>query len=109
MQERFAMPQPAARLQRLFNLRVGVEYPHAAEQLDVIEEMARGTHRRIDLETVPHPGIEIVGSVSWSGVHRPRAGIERDVVPEYPHRIARIQWMAEPDFLQFFPLHFRDR
>ncbi len=50
MGEGLAMPEPAALLQRLFDLRIRVEHPHAAEELDRIEEVSGRSDRRVDVQ-----------------------------------------------------------
>ena len=42
VRERLAVPEPAALLQRLLDVRVGVEHALAAEQLDGVEECPPG-------------------------------------------------------------------
>ena len=71
--ERLAMPQSSALLQRRLDVRVRVEHPLTGEQLDRVEEMAAGSDRRVDLEAIPHAGVEVVGAVTRRGVHRARA------------------------------------
>ena len=108
MRERLAMPQPAALLQRLFDLRVRVEHALPAEQLDGVEEMAGRADRRVDLEAVLHAGVEVVGAVARRRVHGARARVERDVVAEHAERVARVERMPEADALELRALHPRD-
>ena len=89
MRERLAVPEPAALLERLLDLRVRVEHALAAEELDGVEEVARRPDRRVDLEAVLHAGVEVVGAVARRRVHRAGAGVERDVVAEHAERVAR--------------------
>ena len=107
--ERLAMPQASALLQRLLDLRVGIEDPLAAEELDGFQEVAARTDRRVDLETVLDSGHEVVAAVPRRGVDRTGARLERDVVGEDADRIARIERMTEADVLELSPLHARDR
>ena len=50
--ERLAVPEPAALVQRLLDLRIGVEHALAAEELHGVEEMPAGSDRRVDVEAV---------------------------------------------------------
>src|SRR6185436_16070310 len=102
------MPQPPALLQRFGNLRVGVEDTLAAEELHGIEEVAGRADRRVDLEAVAHAGFEVVRAVPRRGMHRARAGFERDVVPEHTGRRPRVERVLEPDVLELGALHPRD-
>ena len=89
VRERLAVPQPAALLERLLDLRVGVEDALAAEELDGVEKMPGRPDRRVDLEAVLHAGVEVVGAMSRRRVHRARARVERHVVAEHAERVAR--------------------
>ena len=109
MRERLAMPQPAPRLQGFLDFGVGVEHTHAPEQLDRLEEVAARRDRRVDLQSVAHPGIEVVRTVSGCGVHGPGSGIERHVVAEDARRGARVERVLETDVLELFPLHADER
>ena len=64
VRERLPVPEPAALVQRLLDLRVGVEHALAAEQLHRVEEVAAGSDRRVDLEAVLHAGQEVVRAVA---------------------------------------------
>ena len=89
VRERLAMPEPAALLERLLDLRVGVEHALAAEELDRVEEVSGRPDRRVDLEAVLHAGVEVVGAVARRRVHRARARLERHVLAEHAERVAR--------------------
>src|SRR5712691_9752440 len=80
MFERFAVPETAARRQRLFDLGVGVEYPLPAEETDSLEEVSTGIDRSVDVETVFPAGQKIVRAVPGGRVHRTSTLLERHVV-----------------------------
>ena len=82
-------------MQRLFDLRVGVEDALAAEQLHGVEEVAARADGRVDLEAVPLAGQEVVGAVAGRGVDDTRALLERDVIAEHANRVAVVERMAE--------------
>src|SRR5215813_8179347 len=105
MDERLAMPQPAARLERFFDLRIGIEDTHPAKQLDIVEKMSRRADWRVDVETVPHAGVEVVGAVAWRRMNRSRAGIERHVLAQHAQGFPRVKRMLEPDAFQVGALH----
>ena len=109
MRERLAMPEASALLQRLVDLRVRVEHALPAEELHRVEKMSGRTDRRVDLEAVLHPGVEVVGAVARRRVHRAGARVERDVVAEHAERRPRVERMLEADVLQLLALHLRDR
>src|SRR5689334_10374398 len=90
MRERFAVPQLAAFLQRLGDVRVGVEHALSAEEFNRVEKMPGGSDRRVDFEPVLHPGLEVVGAVARRGVNRAGTGFERHVGAQYPDRRARV-------------------
>ena len=71
--------------------------------------MSAGSDRRVDLEAVLHPGVEVVGAMAGSRVHGARARIERDVFGEDAERRARVQRMLEADVLELRALHPRER
>ena len=104
-----AVPEPAALVQRLLDVRVGVEHALAAEQLDGVEEVPARTDRRVDVEAVLHAGQEVVGAMAGRGVDGARALLERDVVGEHADRIALVERMPEPDALELLALHPRER
>ena len=86
VRERLAVPQLAALLQRRLDVRVRVEHALAAEQLHRVEEVSGRPDRRVDLQAVPHAGVEVVGAVARRGVHGAGAGLERHVVAEHAER-----------------------
>ena len=55
---------------------------------------------RVDLEAVPHAGVEVVGAVTGRRVDGAGAGVERDVVGEHAERIALVERMPETDALR---------
>src|SRR6185295_19786127 len=109
VRERLAMPKPAALLQRLGHLRVGVEDALATEELHGVEEVARRADRRVDLEAVAHPGLEVVRAVSGRGVDGARARFERDVFAEHAERRPRVERVLEADALELRALYPRNR
>ena len=109
VRERLAVPQPAALLQRLVHLRVGVEHALAAEQLHGVEEMPGRSDRRVDLEAVLHAGVEVVRAVPGRRVHGAGARFERHVLAEHAERRARVERVLEADVLELRALHPRDR
>src|SRR4051794_11907782 len=108
MRERFAVPQSRALVERLRHIRVRVEDALATEELDRIEKMSRGSDRSIDLESVFHAGLEVVGAVAWSCVHRAGAGVERNVRAEHTERHARVERMLELDLFHQLAFEARD-
>ncbi len=108
MRERLAMPEPAAFLQRLFDLRVRVEHTLAAEELDVLVEVPARSDRRVDLEAVAQARVEVVRAVAGRRVNRASARVERDVLAEHADGIALIKRMAEADAFEVRALHLRD-
>ncbi len=109
MRERFPMPQASALRERLDDLRVGIEHALAAEQLHGFEEVPGRSDRRVDLESVLHAGVEVVGAVTRRSVDGPGARVERDVVTEHAERRPRVERMLEADVFQLLALHLRDR
>src|SRR4051794_9385745 len=102
------MPQPAPPLEGLFDNRVGVENAHPAEQLDDVEKVSGRTDRRVDVEAVATPRVEVVRAVSGRGVHGAGSRIERDVVAEHRQRRPCIEWMLEANALELGALHSGD-
>jgi hypothetical protein len=76
------VPQACALLELLDNIRVCIEHPLAAEEVDGVEEMSRGTNGREHLEAVLLAGVEVVGAMSRRRVHHSGAGFESDVSAE---------------------------
>src|SRR5205823_6933064 len=72
--ERLAMPQASAFLEGVLDLRVRVEDALPAEELDGVEEMSRRSDRRVNLESVLHAGVEVVGAVPRRSVDGACAG-----------------------------------
>src|SRR5262249_45726546 len=107
--ERFPMPETPACAQRLFDLRVGVEDPHAAEQLNAVEKVSGRSDWRVHLEAVLLARPEIVGPVSRSRMHDAGAGLERHVVREDTERLAVVERMLESNAFEQVTLHRRDR
>jgi len=99
-----AVPEPAARRERLLDLRIGVEHALAAEELHGFEEVASRSDRRVDLETVLHAGEEVVGPVTGRRVDGAGALLERHVVAEHGQRVALIERVTECE-----PFHDRTR
>src|SRR5690606_27501290 len=79
VRDRVAVPQPAALVQRLLDVRIGVEDTLAREQADAVEEMSAGADGRVDVEPVPDAREEVVGAMSRRRVDGARALLERDV------------------------------
>src|SRR5688572_2593838 len=102
------MPEPAALVQRLLDVRVGVEDALSAEQLHGVEKMAARSDRRINLEPVLLARQKIVGAVTRRGMHRTRALLERNVVGKHRDRIALVQRMPELETFQQLALHSSD-
>ena len=100
VRERLAMPEPAALLQRLLDLRVRVEHALPPNSSTVSRKCPRRSDRRVDLEPVLHAGVEVVGAVAGRRVHRAGAGVERHVVAEHAERVARVERMPEADALE---------
>ena len=109
MRERLAMPQPAALLQRRFDVRVRVEHPLSGEHVDGVEEVAARADRRVDVEAVAHARVEVVRAVPRRRVHRAGAGLERHVIAEHAERGARVERVHEADPLHLLALEARER
>ena len=99
-----ALPEAAARRQRLLDLRVGVEHPHAAEQFHLVREAATGTDRGIHFQPVALAGQEVVRAVPGRGVDGAGALFQRDVVGQHDNRLAVVQRMPEAHAFEQAPL-----
>src|SRR5688572_21090810 len=108
VRERFAVPQAAALRERLFHVRICVEYPFAAEELDGFEEMAARTDGGVDVESVLHARQKVVCAVPWRRVDGAGPLIEGDVLGQHSDRIALVQRMTETDALELGALHASD-
>src|SRR5262249_46301509 len=93
--ESLAVPESAARLERFFDLRIGIENTHPAKKPDIVKKMPRRSDWRVDLETVPHAGVEVVGAVAWCRVDSPGAGVEGHVFAQHAQGLARVKRMLE--------------
>src|SRR5262245_7642268 len=71
--------------------------------------MAAGIDRCVDVETVLPPRQEIVRTMTGRRVHRSRSRVERDVLAEYPDRVALIERMPEVDALELRAFQPGDR
>src|SRR5688500_19760640 len=109
VRKRLAVPQPAALVQRLLDVRVRLEHLLSAKELDRVEKMPAGTDRRVDVEAVLHPGQVVVRAMSWRGMDRARSLVERDVVGEHGDRIAFVERVPETQSLEQFAFHQRQR
>ena len=107
--ERFAVPEPPSRRERLFDLRVRIEHALAAEKADGLQKVTARVDRRIDVEIVLPPRQEVVRSVSGSGVHDACSGVERDIVGEHADRIALVERVTEPNAFEQLACHPGDR
>src|SRR6266550_8320710 len=81
----------------------------SAEYLHGVEEVPGRSDRRVDLQAVLHPGIEIVGSMPGRRVDRAGAGLERHVIAQDAKRGPRVQRMLKPDVLELRALHACNR
>ena len=68
VRERLPVPQAAALLERRLDVGVRVEDPLAAKQFNGLEEVPGRADRGVDIEAVPHPGVEVVDAVARRGV-----------------------------------------
>ncbi len=109
VRERRAVPQPAPLLERLLDVGVRVEHALAGKQADRVVEMPARPDRRVDVEAVLEPRVEVVGAVAGSGVHGPGARVERHVAGQHADRIAVVQRVPESDAFELRALHARDR
>src|SRR5262245_987902 len=100
-----SMQQTAALFECLLDAGVGVEHALSGKELHALEEMATRSNRRIDVETIPLPGEEVVGAVTRRSVNGAGTRVERDVVCENRDRIPSVQRMAESDVLELCPFH----
>ena len=90
------LPEPAALGQSRLHVRVRLEDPHSTEQLHVGREAAARPDRRVHVEAVLHPRVEVVGAVARGGVDGAGALVEGDVVGQDGNRVALVQRMPEP-------------
>jgi len=107
--ERLAVPESAAGRQRLLDPRVGVEHALAREDLDLVQEVAAGPDRRVDVQAVLHAGIEVVRAVTGRRVHRAGALFERHVVREDADRVTPVEGVLKADPFEQISLEPRDR
>ena len=106
--ERLAMPQTAALLQRFFDLRVRVEYALAGKHFDRVQEPAARSDRRVNIQPVTLPRVEVIRAMPGRRVHRPGPRLERDVIAQHGERRTGIERMPETQPFELFPLHARD-
>ena len=103
------LPQPAVLGKCCFHMRIRFEDAHSPEPLHVVGELAARPDRRVDVQVVLDPGVEVVGAVARSGVDRARSLLESDVVGQYGDRVTLVQRVAEPKALELGPPQPRER
>src|SRR4030095_7855695 len=103
------MPEPPSISERLFHLRVGIEYTLAAKQLDAVEEVATGADRRVDLEAVLDACQKVVRAMARGRVHGTGALFECDVITQHCDRRAIVEWMLELDPFELLAIEAGDR
>ncbi len=103
-----AVPQAPALSERGLDDRIRLEDLEAADDAGVAREPAIHADRGVDVEAVPHAGIEVVRAVAWCGMHRARPLLERDVFSEDAERIAVVEGVSELDPFQLRARNARD-
>ena len=95
MLDALAVPEPAARGERLFDLRVRVENPLTSEELHRVEKVACRADGRVDVEPVLHAREEVIGAVTRGCVDRAGALLEGHIVAEHGQRVALVERVPE--------------
>src|SRR5215208_2844441 len=99
------MPQPAAFVQRLLDVRVRIEDALAAKQLYGVEKVPAGPDWRVNVETVFLAGQEIVRAMTRRGVYGARSLFQGDVISQHRDRVALVQRMSEVQALENHAFH----
>ena len=102
------MPESPARSQCLLDFRVGIEDAHSRKHAHVVREMPARVDRGVDVQAITHARVEVVGAVTRRGMHRTGSLFQRDVLPEYGHRISIVERVSETEPFQLPPLERGD-